>query len=241
MAMTDRAVLIAVIVGGLAGLGLTAAGALVGRGLELARTGDRAVTVRGLAEREAKADLAVLPLRFTSTGDELSQAQGKVDADTAVVRRFLAAEGYAPAEVTVGRFSVTDRQAEQYSSQNYTTRFIVSQTVIVRTTKVEQALATTRRLNELVRQGVVLQDYSPAFIFTGLNRVRPAMIKEATASARTGAVQFARDSGSDLGPIKSATQGSFEILARDESGEEGEQASLWKKIRVVTTISYQLR
>lgn len=241
MATTDRTLLIAVIVGGLVGLGLTGAGALVGRGLELARTGDRNVTVRGLAEREVKADLAVLPLRFSATGDELSQAQGKVDADTAVVRRFLVGQGYAPGEVTIGRFSVTDRQAEQYASQNYTTRFIVSQTVTVRTTKVEQALATTRQLNELVRQGVVLQDYSPAFIFTQLNDVRPAMIKEATASARTGAVQFARDSGSDLGPIKSATQGSFEILARDDGGDEGEQGSLWKKVRVVTTISYQLR
>ena len=241
MAVTDRTLLIAVIVGGLTGLGLTGAGALVGRGLELARTGDRAVTVRGLSEREVKADLAVLPLRFTATGDELSQAQGKIDADTAVVRRFLTDQGYAPAEITIGRFSVTDRAAEQYSSQNYTTRFIVSQTVTVRTAKVEQAQATTRRLNELVRQGVVLQDYSPAFIFTRLNQVRPPMIKEATASARTGAVQFARDSGSELGPIKSATQGSFEILARDESGDEGEQASLWKKVRVVTTVSYQLR
>jgi hypothetical protein len=241
MAATDRALLIAVIVGGLTGLGLTGAGALVGRGLEMARTGDRAVTVRGLSEREVKADLAVLPLRFTATGDELSAAQAKIDADTAVVRRFLQGQGYAPAEITIGRFNVTDRAAEQYSSQNYTTRFIVSQTVTVRTNTVERAQATTRRLNELVRQGVVLQDYSPAFIFTKLNTVRPAMIKEATASARTGAVQFARDSGSELGPIKSATQGSFEILARDESGEEGEAASLWKKVRVVTTVSYQLR
>ncbi|MNT01731.1 hypothetical protein D3C72_1362110 [compost metagenome] len=65
------------------------------------------------------------------------------------------------------------------------------------------------------------------------------MIAEATAAARTGAVQFAKDSGAPLGPIKSAGQGSFEILPRDGSGDEA--TSLNKKVRVVTTISYRLK
>ena len=46
-------------------------------------------------------------------------------------------------------------------------------------------------------------------------------------------------SGAPLGPIRQATQGSFEILARDEIGDESQSPD--KKIRVVTTISYRLR
>jgi hypothetical protein len=79
----------------------------------------------------------------------------------------------------------------------------------------------------------------PTYVFTRLNAVRPAMIAEATAAARTGAEQFAKDSGAPLGPIRQATQGSFEILSRDEV--DSETSSLNKKVRVVATISYRLR
>ena len=114
--------------------------------------------------------------------------------------------------------------------------------MVVRTPDVDRVQRTTRQLNELVRQGVVLQDYrGPSYLFTKLNEVRPAMIAEATAAARTGAMQFARDSGSALGPIRSATQGSFEILPRDDLGEGDERAQIYKRVRVVTTVSYRLR
>ena len=51
--------------------------------------------------------------------------------------------------------------------------------------------------------------------------------------------QFAKDSGAPLGPIKQATQGSFEILAREDI--DSESTSLDKRVRVVATVSYQLR
>lgn len=112
--------------------------------------------------------------------------------------------------------------------------------MIVRTTDVDRVQTTTRNLNDLVRQGVVLQDFNgPSYIFTKLNDVRPAMIAEATAAARSGAEQFAKDSGAPLGPIKTAGQGSFEILSRDGTGDEAGTPN--KKVRVVTTISYRLK
>ena len=39
--------------------------------------------------------------------------------------------------------------------------------------------------------------------------------------------------------IRSATQGSFEILGRDEIGDEASQ--VFKRVRVVTTVNYRLR
>lgn len=240
--MAERNLIVAGVAAGLVAIGLVVGGALVGRGVENARVGDRAVTVRGLAERTVKADLAVLPLRFTSSGDILTDVQAKLDGDTQIVRRFLAAQGYRPEEVDLGRLEVTDVQSREYQSQTASARFILAQTVIVRTTDVDRVRGTTAALGDLVRQGVVLQDFrGPSYIFTKLNAVRPAMIAEATKSARSGAEQFAKDSGTALGGIKQATQGSFEILPRDQTNDGDEAASLNKRIRVVTTVSYQLR
>ena len=240
--MADNRLLPALLTAGLLALGVAAAGALIGRGVENARVGDRAVTVRGLSERVVKADLAVLPLRFAAAGDVLADVQTEVDADLVVVRRFLAAQGYAAGEVDLGQLQVVDQYAREYQQQNVGARFLLAQTVVVRTPNVDRVQRTTRQLNELVRQGVVLQDYrGPSYLFTKLNEVRPAMIAEATASARTGAAQFARDSRSELAGIRSATQGSFEILPRDDLGDSDERSQVYKRIRVVTTVSYRLR
>lgn len=239
--MMENRVLAAGVAGGLAALGLAAAGALVGKGVENARIGDRSVTVRGLSERIVKADLAVLPLKFAAAGDDLQAVQADIEADTATVRRFLGDQGYGPAEVDLGRLEVTDQYAREYQQQNIAARYRVAQTVIARTTNVDKVQDTARRLDQLVRQGVVLQDYNgPSYLFTRLNEVRPAMIAEATASARSGAQQFARDSGAALAGIRAATQGSFEILGRDEVGYEP-ASQMFKKLRVVTTVSYRLK
>ena len=186
--MSDNRLLPAAVVGGLRAVGFIGAGALIGQGVIHARAGDRTVTVRGLSERNVKADLAVLPLRFTASGDVLSEVQTKIDGDLALVRRFLTAQGYPAQAIELGRLEVADTRSREYAAQNGGPRFILAQTVIVRTSDVARVQATTRLLNDLVRQDVVLQDFQgPSYIFTKLNDVRPQMIAEGTAAARTGA------------------------------------------------------
>ena len=65
-------------------------------------------------------------------------------------------------------------------------------------------------------------------------------IAEATASAREAAKQFAKDSGSDLGRIRTASQGVFQILPRDRAPGVMEESQLNKTVRVVTTVEYAL-
>ncbi|MBU2379769.1 MAG: SIMPL domain-containing protein [Alphaproteobacteria bacterium] len=235
----DRSLLPPAIFGGLIAIGLIGAGIAIGGGVINANVGNRQVTVKGLAERNVTADLAILPLRFTVAGDQLPIVQAQVDADLTKVRAFLRQQGYADDIVTVGRLEVTDTRSQSYAPPDGTPRYIVAQSVTVRTTDVARVAQTERALNDLVRQGVLLDFTAPTYVFTGLNDVRPEMIAEATASARTGAEQFAEDSGTPLGPIRQATQGSFEILAREDI--DSESTSVDKRVRVVATVTYQLR
>jgi hypothetical protein len=69
------------------------------------------------------------------------------------------------------------------------------------------------------------------------------MVAEATKDARAAAEQFAKDSGTNVGGIKDATQGYFEIGSRDgetAGGEWGVSDTPYKKVRVVTTVSFSL-
>ena len=67
-----------------------------------------------------------------------------------------------------------------------------------------------------------------------MNDIKPEMIKEATQNARKAAEQFANDSESKLGKIKTANQGQFSISDRDQN------TPYIKNVRVVTTIQYML-
>jgi hypothetical protein len=64
------------------------------------------------------------------------------------------------------------------------------------------------------------------------------MVAAATKNARASAEQFAQDSGAGVGGIKSASQGYFEITARD--GDGGLETPD-KKVRVVTSVDFYLR
>ncbi|MDF1505018.1 SIMPL domain-containing protein [Roseisolibacter sp. H3M3-2] len=232
-------------------LGLAAAGALAGAGVARVRTADRTVTVRGLSEREARADLAIWPLRLVAADNDLAAANAQLARSLATVRTFLRAQGLDSArgtEVVLQNFEVADAATNQYGgAQGGGSRFVIRQTVIVRSPEPAAVQAASQRVAELVSAGVVLTsggEYGqggPTFVFTGLNALKPAMIAEATARAREGAEQFARDSRASLAGIRRASQGVFEILPRDQAPGITAEGQLVKTVRVVTTVEYGLR
>jgi hypothetical protein len=219
-------------------IGMIAGGYLLGNGLVRAKQADRSVTVRGLAERDVKADLATWTIAYSATGGDLSTAQASVDRDTNSIRAFFKELGFPddalqPSGVNVSQFS-----------QDGVPIFTVRQRISLRTNDIARAERAVRRQFELVRRGVVLEEGSGmAYTFTGLNAIKPAMVAEATKDARAAAEQFAEDSGTGVGGIKSATQGYFSIDARDgdSAGGWGVSDSPFKKVRVVTTVDFYLR
>jgi len=109
--------------------------------------------------------------------------------------------------------------------------------VTLRARDVPAVKKTMEKAGTLVTKGVVLvQDWEnrTQFLFEGFNAIKPAMIEEATVSAREAAAKFAKDSGSRIGRIRTASQGLFTITDRDPNSAER------KVVRVVTTVEYSL-
>jgi uncharacterized protein len=225
-------------------LSVTAAGWFVGRGVEQTRSYDRFVTVKGLAERAVTADRAVWPISFVATDDSLQVAQETIERDTRVVRAFLGGHGIGGDAVEVQNLTVTDQLAQAYRSGPVDSRYIIEQTLLVRTAAVAAVRQATQDIGALLSEGVVLggQGYrpGPSFMFTGLNEIKPEMIAEATAAARASADQFASDSGSVLGSIRRANQGVFQILAADGADNMPESSQMNKTVRAVVTLEYFL-
>lgn len=218
-------------------LGIAFAGFFVGNALYRARAADRYVTVKGFAEREVGANLALWPIVFSVTSNDLATLQRHVDEGSAKIRAFLAAD-FAPDEISVSAPRITDREAQGFSSQGRPVdRYAAETAVTVRTAKIDAVRSAAARSGELVGQGVALirsYEYNTQYLFTELETIKPEMIAEATRDARRAAEQFAKDSDSRVGAIRNAQQGLFTVEDRDPFSPET------KKVRVVTTIQFFL-
>jgi len=225
------------ILGFLIGAGLAIAGYCIGNGFLEARSTDRYVTVKGLSEREVPANLVLWPIVYTVTADDLETLQRRIDDGAVKIEAFLGDE-FSADEASLSAPRVTDRQAQGMTDQyGRLERYTAEATVTIRTGRIEAARDAMQRSGALVKQGVALirsYEYQTQYLFTDLDAVKPEMIAEATRDARRAAEQFAEDSGSRVGSIRTAQQGYFSIEDRDPFSPE------FKKIRVVTTVQFYL-
>lgn len=221
------------------GLGLIIAGMSMGSALYKIRAADRYVTVKGLAEKELPANLAIWPITFKVASNDLASLQKNIDEKRKIIKTFLLDQGFKKEMISNSSPKITDTQAERHYGEKVTAtyRYLAQTTVTLRSSDVMQVKAGMEKTGNLVKKGVVMVENwenRTEFLFTALNDIKPKMIEQATVNAREAAEKFAKDSGSKLGKIRHASQGFFSINDRDRNSPEH------KKIRVVTTVQYYL-
>lgn len=199
---------------------------------------DHTISVRGLCEREVMADRAIYPIVYKETGNDLTTLYTTINEKNKQIVEFLKTNGFTDDEITIGAPELTDNFSNSYS-ENAHSRYVLSSTITVYTSKVQQVVDVQTKQVDLLAQGVAIGsnswEHNVEFEFEGLNTIKPEMIEEANKNARTAAEQFAKDSDSQLGKITSAEQGLFSIEPRDSQNPQ------IKRIRVITYVTYNLK
>ena len=219
-------------------IGLVFVGAMFPVAVSKFRAYDRTVTVKGLSEREVDADKVIWPLAFNVVGNDLNGVYAEIDRNVAAIRDFLISGGISESEITVAMPAISDKYAQEYGDNDRTYRYFCKNVVTVCTNNVDTVLSLMPRQSELLKKGIIGSGNSwenqIQFAFEGLNGIKPEMIEDATKNAREAAEKFAKDSGSRLGKIRTASQGTFTISDRDSN------TPYIKKVRVVSSVTYYL-
>ena len=220
-------------------VGICLLGVFISNGFGKISQNSRVVTVRGLCEKEVKANKVTWPIVSKEVGDDLPTIYQNIEAANSAIISFLKSNGIADNEITVNAPQVVDLAADRYNSQPMPYRYNVTNVVVVTSSKVDQVRKLMQRQTELLKEGIAIvagdYNYQTVYEYTDLNKIKPGMIADATKNAREAANKFAEDSESRLGKIKSAQQGQFSIEDRDQ------YTPFIKKIRVVSTIEYYLK
>jgi hypothetical protein len=222
--------------------GLAASGYFISQTLYNSEVAANTAEVKGLAERQVKADMADWELYFTVSTIEKG-ALPKLYKDAQFLQneltKLLQIKGFNDHEIELG---VIDYQKQEFRNKD---QKLIEQkhsligSITVSTNQVDLVAKVRADVNELIAKGIEIDNRAPIFRFTQLNNIKPEMLKEATSNARTAANEFAQIAGVKVGSIKSARQGNFSI--RDRGQSYNDNRNIVKDVRVVTTISFYLQ
>lgn len=196
---------------------------------------DDTVKVRGLCEKEVPADRVVWRISYNEKDNSLADLRTTIRRNNDVIVKKLRDAGFTEDEIKVGNANYDDRYTWSNNTSMITYRYQANQTVTVFTKnldlvrKLQQTLET-----DLVNQNILANSYAD-YQYLGLNEIKPSMIAESLENARTAADEFAKNSHSKIGKMRTASQGYFEVEDLDENTPQV------KKVRVVTTVEYYLK
>lgn len=196
------------------------------------------VTVKGLSEREVIADKAWWSINSqygSNTTEDIQQGLSRVESQ---VRAFLLKHGFTEDEINMEGINI---YANNY--QGATSRYNADIKISVTTNDIQKVKTASKSITDLIAKGILIQGdkwaAGPKYYFTKFKELKTDMLAEATQEAKKAAQQFAQNSGSNVGDIRRANQGVFQILPGNQTQEDHVFVSD-KIIRVVSTVDYFL-
>jgi len=234
-------------------IGLIALGVYINKGLQSFSNKERVVTVKGLAEKSIRATAATIVLSSSATGDVPQEVITKIDRNIADIKAYLKEKGYNDSKVS----DIDIYDSKTYYDWDYNLdgkriqvkkdRYKVSKSVsiVFSGEEIERTQKITKEMELDFAMKEMPVDVNCSYDFPELNTVKPELIAESTKNARIAGEQFAKDSKSKLGKIKTASQGQISIVGRyyyyDEDGDGSAPTEPYlEKARVVSTIVFFL-
>ena len=212
-------------------------GMMMVRTVKTFKSYDNTVKVRGLCEREVPADRVVMRISYRMQDNDFMALRNSVAVVNEKIVSMLKKSGFDDDEIKYGMADYTDRYGNYYSDSDdkIRYRYMADPYINVFTSKVEDVEKAKSTIeSELLKQNIIVSIYN-SYEYNGLNEIKPSMIAESLENARNAADEFAKNSRSRIGKMRTASQGYFEVENLDENTPQ------IKKIRVVTTVEYYLK
>ena len=239
-----------IIFGIILALGLIAAAFVLGTQFKnLKQSGT--ITVKGLAEAPYKANLAQIQMGVSAWGQDYAGALANGKNDFKALQQFVASKGFSVSSQNVTPISVepynedyVDEQGQTRTRQN---GYKATQTLSI----------SSQELNKITNMLAQVQNYrishesvtfeKPQYLLNDLEKIKHDLIAKATDDANKRAEEFAKTGHAKVGVMRSASQGSFNILdAHNPDSDDSDYGGTYDKdgvdklVRLVVTIDYAI-
>ncbi|HKS58777.1 MAG TPA: SIMPL domain-containing protein [Steroidobacteraceae bacterium] len=236
--------------GALLALGMAAGAYVLGYQAKQIGGNRQSISVKGLAEKPVKADVAEWTVGVHVTGATRAEALQKSRAALPDLKQFLAAHGFDPnvmkdSPERVSEYSV-EKQMPDGRVRSVPQGYQSSQDIVLTSPDLPKIETAYRAIVQFEAEGHPVTYEKPLYLVSNLEEVKMSLIGAATDNARVRAGEFAKHGGVEVGDMRTASQGSFYILPvgastdADDYGYGGtyDKSTIDKIARVVVTIEY---
>ncbi len=211
------------------------------------------ITVKGLSEKPYSADLAEWHISTSNHGDTYQAAIDALKVSQPTLVAFLTEQGFSPEQQQLGSMSVEPTYEQVYNAEQQRTLsvhngYAATQNLVITDQDVNKVAAAQKKAIEFKASQPQFEFAAPLYLLGNLETIKHSLIASATEDAHKRATEFAKTGKVTVGTMRTASQGSFNILSDQISqqdteswGGEYDKSTINKLVRLVVTIEYDIQ
>jgi len=203
--------------------GIILATGILGHAWKRTHSGNESICVTGLAKQDFVSDLIVWNGSFTAESKSTKEAYSQIKKDAEVIKKYLINKGIKEKEIIFSSVDINPIYESVYNKEGESSKqfkgYILTQNLKVESKEVDRIESISREVSELIDLGVNFISAPPEYYYTKLAELKIKMLSSATEDARTRAKAIAENAKSNLGKLRRADMGIFQITAQNSSEE----------------------
>ncbi len=218
-----------------------------------------AISVIGLGSKDFISDEILWSASYTVNSADIKEAYKKILEDKKTVSSFFINKGFQPSEF---RFEAVNFQKKfreiQTKNPNIDSEtkyeqvfdgYVATQSIVFDAKKnpnlMKRIEFVSSKTSELINSGIELTSNSIQYTYSALPSLKQSLIENATKDANERAVKIVTTAGGNLGKLKSANMGVFQITGQgsteeDSYGGNNDTFSKNKTARITVRLEYEL-
>ena len=217
------------------------------------------ISVIGLGTKDFVSDEILWSGSFTTKSFDIKEAYNKMISDQKIVSDFFLSKGFKKEEFTFGAVQFNKRFREVRTENTevaYQTKYEqvfdgyeATQTISFTAKKNPELMkrieAVSSKTSELINSGIELSSNSIQYTYSDLPSLKQSLIEKATKDASERANKIVNTADGDLGKLKNASMGVFQITGQGSTEEDSyggnfDTYSKNKTARITVRLEYEL-
>ena len=180
------------------------------------------ISVNGAADTNFVSDLSVWSGTFARSSFNLQEAYNDLKKDEGIVMNYLQGKGLSKEEMTTSSISTEKLFDYTYDENGRQTGSVfkgykLSESVNIESKDLVKIDKISREITELIQQGDELTSSSPKYYYTNLGDLKIGLLAKASEDGRKRAETIAKNAHSEIGNLRKATMGVFQITGQNEN------------------------
>jgi hypothetical protein len=240
------------------GIAVVLAAFVLGSAFKKRNESQDTISVVGLGSKDFVSDEILWSGSFTTKSFEIKEAYSKIISDQKIVEQFFLSKGFKRTEFSFGavKFDKKFREIRIQGENNYDTKYEqvfdgyeAVQTITFSAKKnpdlMKRIEAVSSKTSELINSGIELSSNSIQYTYSDLPSLKHSLIQSASKDAKERAEKIVKAGNGDLGKLKSASMGVFQITGQGSTEEDtyggiNDTYSKNKTARITVRLEYEL-